>query len=346
MSKKKIGLFIGRMSLPHFGHKACIEQMTSECDESIILIGSSRRSLSLKNPFTYEERKSIVKQWVNPDVSIYPLEDSPYCNNAWIHSVQQHVYMKATGNYSRGPDDVEVRLYHGDKESPDSYTSFFPDYKKIAVPSCKDGSTIIHASDLRKALFEGSWQDLNDMMLPIATKRFLDAWLHSIAYAQLKGEYEFVKSYKASWASAPYEPTFVTVDACVVQSGHVALIQRKDSPGKGLWALPGGFLNPKEKIFDACIRELVEETGIKVPEKVLRASLANQGVFDDPDRSERGRTITHAFKFQLKDELELPHIKGMDDAAKARWFPMHKVFEMRDQMYEDHYFIIRFLMGF
>ena len=55
-------------------------------------------------------------------------------------------------------------------------------------------------------------------------------------------EQAYIKRYKDIWADAPYAPTFVTTDAVVIQSGHVLLVKRRTAPGKGLWALPGGFL--------------------------------------------------------------------------------------------------------
>ena len=97
-------------------------------------------------------------------------------------------------------------------------------------------------------------------------------------------------------------------------------------------------MNPRERIKDAVIRELREETGIKVPDPVLRGSIVAQDVFDDPNRSSRGRTITHAFLIKLKDEPVLPKIKGMDDADKAKWVALNQV--KRDMMFEDHYAII------
>ena len=115
-------------------------------------------------------------------------------------------------------------------------------------------------------------------------------------------------------------------------------------PGRGLWALPGGFLNPKETLFDACIRELREETRLKVPEPVLRGSCHSQHTFDDPYRSARGRTITQAFYFQLKNDPKgLPKVKGGDDAAKAFWLPLAEL--DAKMMFEDHYAIITKMVG-
>jgi len=130
----------------------------------------------------------------------------------------------------------------------------------------------------------------------------------------------------------------------VIQSGHVLMIKRRSEPGKGLWALPGGFVNANtdKSVEDAAIRELREETGIKVPAPVLRGSIVRSRVFDAVDRSARGRTITHAFHIQLPDG-ELPKVKGSDDAEKARWVPIAEV--RSDQCFEDHYEILQHFVG-
>ena len=134
-----------------------------------------------------------------------------------------------------------------------------------------------------------------------------------------------------------------TVDAVVIQSAHVLLIRRRAEPGRGQWALPGGFLNPEERMLDGAIRELREETKIKVPEAVLRGSIKASQPYDDPHRSERGRLITQAFLFQLPDQIELPKVKGSDDADKARWVPLADL--KADELFEDHYFIIKDMIG-
>jgi bifunctional NMN adenylyltransferase/nudix hydrolase len=150
-------------------------------------------------------------------------------------------------------------------------------------------------------------------------------------------EYHMVKKYKESWKAAPFPPTFMTVDAVVVQSGHILLVKRGDMPGKGLWALPGGFLNQEETMLDGAIRELKEETKIKVPVPVLKGSIKGSKTFDAPNRSARGRTITQAFHFDL-GVGELPKVKGSDDAEKAFWVPFNQV--KQEKMFEDHFHII------
>ena len=135
----------------------------------------------------------------------------------------------------------------------------------------------------------------------------------------------------------------MTVDGVVVQSGHILLIERRARPGAGLWALPGGFLDANETLLEACIRELREETRLKVPTPVLKGSLKGEAVFDNPYRSARGRTITQAFYFVLQPEAALPKVKGSDDAKSAFWLPLAQLDPSR--LYEDHYFIIQKMLG-
>jgi bifunctional NMN adenylyltransferase/nudix hydrolase len=162
-------------------------------------------------------------------------------------------------------------------------------------------------------------------------------WLKNPDIPTIKQEYKMVKKYKEAWKAAPFPPTFMTVDAIVVQSGHILLVKRGDMPGKGLWALPGGFLNQEETMLDGAIRELKEETKIKVPVPVLKGSIKESKTFDAPNRSSRGRTITQAFFIDL-GVGELPKVKGADDAEKAFWVPFNQV--KQEKMFEDHFHII------
>jgi bifunctional NMN adenylyltransferase/nudix hydrolase len=78
---------------------------------------------------------------------------------------------------------------------------------------------------------------------------------------------------------------------------------------------------------------------------VLKGSIKSKEVFDHPERSLRGRTITTAFLIQLTETGELPPVKGGDDAAKAFWVPIAEAMAKRDQFFEDHYHIITTMVG-
>jgi len=192
-------------------------------------------------------------------------------------------------------------------------------------------------------------------IVPAPVLRWLRRFRHGPIYRELADELSFVAAARRSWDAAPFPPIFVTVDAVVVQNGHVLLVQRGRRPGKGLWALPGGFVEQNERLLDATIRELVEETCLAVSESVLRTCLVTTAVFDTPQRSIRGRTITHASLFNLgrptsvpaplsaERQVELPAVMGGDDAAHARWWPLSDV--TGPMMFEDHLAIIRRLTG-
>jgi len=111
---------------------------------------------------------------------------------------------------------------------------------------------------------------------------------------------------------------------------RVLLIQRKNEPFKGMWALPGGFINIDEELEDAVARELAEETSLTdvVFEQI--------GTFGKCGRDPRGRTISIVFMGIIQRGLS--KIKAGDDAAKARWFYIEK---LPRQMAFDHNEIIR-----
>ena len=100
--------------------------------------------------------------------------------------------------------------------------------------------------------------------------------------------------------------------------------------------------NTDRTVEDAALRELKEETLIKVPLPVLRGSIVRSKVFDAIDRSPRGRIITHAFYILLPDG-DLPKVKGSDDAEKARWIPIAEI--KPEECFEDHFEIISHFIG-
>ena len=113
-----------------------------------------------------------------------------------------------------------------------------------------------------------------------------------------------------------YPRPAVTADSVVITNEaepKVLLIERGADPYKGCWAFPGGFLNMDETTEQCAVRELKEETGMKI------LGLQQIGAYSKVDRDPRGRTITVAYLAVVDSPCE---VIGLDDAAKAQWFPL------------------------
>jgi len=341
-------VFIGRFEPFHNGHAAVARHALARARKLIVLVGSADTPRTIRNPWSASERAVMIRAALGEDsarVLVHPLRDHLYNEAQWITSVQRTVAEAI--RIDGGAEDARVGLVGQDKDASSYYLAEFPQWPLLDVRR----SETLSATDLRRYLFEADGPSASGALrlleanVPTPVYEMLDAFRRSSpAYAQLVAEHRFIDAYRAGWAVAPYPPTFVTTDAVVVHSGHLLLVRRRAEPGKGLWALPGGFVQQGERLLDGCLRELREETRLRVPMPVLRGSLRGTHVFDHPERSLRGRTITHAFHFDFPTG-ELPLVRGADDADKARWMPLSDVLEMGAQLFEDHLHIIEFFVG-
>lgn len=332
-----MAVFIGRFQPFHLGHKEVVDEALAIAKKVLILIGSSYEPRSLRNPWHFDEREAMIRACYNEAdnkrIICEPLMDVRYNDTLWITQVQRAVYDL------QGQPEADITLIGQKKQGAGYYTSLFPQWANTPVTH----NSKMSGADIRRHLFDGDAAATLKDQLPPQLVASMDQFMATPDGQALKQEYEFIEMYKKGWASAPFEPTHVTVDAVVVQSGHVLLVKRGAHPGKGLLALPGGFIHPEETLQDAIIRKLREETQIKVPAPVLAGSIKNQMVFDAPYRSARGRTITHSFHIELRKEEELPKIKGGGDTSKCFWLPLGQLDPT--QMFEDHYFIIQRMLG-
>lgn len=117
-----------------------------------------------------------------------------------------------------------------------------------------------------------------------------------------------------------YPRPMVTVDALVFAGNRpdlkVLLIRRGNEPFKGQWALPGGFVDMDEPLFDAVVRELYEETGLQI------VDFRQLHTFGSPGRDPRGRNITTVYISQIDAPLQPT---AGDDAAMAQWFSLDEL---------------------
>ena len=342
-------VFIGRFQPFHSGHLKVVEEGLARADRLVILIGSAYQPRNPRNPWTHLERESHIRACLAGDennrLTCLPLMDVPYNDELWVRNVQDSVSGIVTAHHAVPHRPPKVALIGHHKDQSGFYLNLFPQWDSIAVENHQE----LSATPIREGLFTDDAEAflqaaIERHALPEAVANQLGRFVASdSAYGAMREEMAFIKRYKSSWEAAPYPPTHVTVDAVVVQSGHILLVERRAFPGRGLWALPGGFVDPSEKLVDACLRELREETRLKVPTPVLRGSIKRQDVFDEPHRSARGRTITHAYYLELEPSKQLPKVKGGDDARHAQWVPLASLDPQ--EMFEDHYYIIQSLIG-
>jgi len=110
----------------------------------------------------------------------------------------------------------------------------------------------------------------------------------------------------------------LTVDVVILKENSVVLIKRKKDPFKGMWAIPGGFVEWGETVEEAAIREAKEETGLDVEiEKLL-------GVYSEFGRDPRGHIISVCF---LCKEIG-GDLGAATDSEEARWFKLSELPEL------------------
>lgn len=350
-SQPDVAVFILRAQPFHFGHRAVIEQALAEAPNVVLLLGSAHQPRSPRNPFTHNERAAMIRasfgEAENARIHIVPLMDVLYNDPAWITNIRVAVGRETKRLYP-AKDQASVALVGHSKDESSYYLRLFPEWQSIDCENYRG----INATDLRRAIFDAGGDLTNDHSALVqylrtvttgAVINLLRDFLAQRDVAEVVEEDRFIQDYKKGWANSPYPPTFVTVAAVVVQSGHVLLVERKTRPGLGQMALPGGFLRSDESLEDGAIRELREDTRIKVPEAVLRGSIRETEVFDYPKRSDRGRTIAHAHLIQLRDDTTLPKVRGSEESSAATWTSFNQIDPQR--MFEDHYHIIRSLIG-
>lgn len=335
----KFGVYIGRLQPLHNAHLAAIRMALLKVDQLVIVLGSACQAKTIKNPWTTDEREHMVRacltEYENARTTIVSAKDYYYNDNFWLSALQSAI----SRVINIDDENVDVTLFGHDKDRSTFYLHLFPMWKFEDTGTLGD----IDATRVRDVFFtelqRENKQVLKEMVPGPVYNILINEIDNSDKYLELVKEYNHIVDYKKMWSVSPYPPTFVTTDAVLIQNGHVLVVKRNGYPGRGLLALPGGFLNQNERIIDGCLRELEEETGICIPKDELKKRIVDQRVFDHPDRSLRGRTISHAFCFNL-EAGKLPKVKGADDAEKAFWMPLRDVMRNEESFFEDHFAII------
>jgi len=328
-NSSNLAVLIGRFQPFHLGHQALLEQALATAPRVVVVIGSAFQARTPRNPFTWQERKDTILKSLPAEaqarVTCVPMRDF-YDAERWSQAVRQAV---------EAIDSGPITLVGHFKDDTSDYLAGFAGWRLQALPR----QHAIDGTAIREAYFVSGSKGVHDGTIPAATQAFLKQFEGTATYKSLCSEWRMLAQYREAWSAAPYPPVFVTVDAVVRCANKVLLIQRGQPPGVGLWALPGGFIEQRETAYRSALRELSEETRLAVSDDEMRRALVSSAVFDHPDRSQRGRTITHAFYFDLGDR-PLPAIEADDDARNATWTDIDQLSAMEDQFHDDHFHIL------
>lgn len=104
----------------------------------------------------------------------------------------------------------------------------------------------------------------------------------------------------------------VAVIAQIEDGARILLIKRAVNPARGLWALPGGYMDAGELPADAVAREVGEEVGLRAEAVELMEIFP---MIVDGEAGSRGMVMAYRVSVAAGAEPQ-----ALDDAAEARWF--------------------------
>ena len=320
----------GRFVLPNATNLALVRQALASAPRCLVFIRRAHMAPSPANPFDADARATMLHDGLTEDerlrTEFVPLrerwDDQRLLRDMGVATAGQHRVTWVVA----GPPPVDA------EDLPTGWS----------LQPAADGDGDAQAVAWLEQLYAGEdpargLAALHDGV-PEGTLAFLRQWLGTRPSPPCAtiGARSRTRSGNGRWRPIR---RLVTVDAVVHAGGHVLLIRRGRPPGRGLWALPGGFLEPREPVMLAALRELVEETGLPLSVRQLKHCLKGMQVFDHPERSQRGRIITHTWFFDLGD-MAPPPVQAGDDAAAAQWVRVAELPSLETQLHDDHFHML------
>lgn len=349
MPAHEVAAWVGYFHVPRHTDIALLRQALAQAPRCAVFVAGAHRPRSPRHPFDWQERAWLLRESLAPHerdrVSFHPLReglDAARTTSELLQALpggQRVLLATLPGTPALAPVpgwDLAPAARPGAAQAGHGADDDGADRTRPGADRLRD--LLLAAPDPGAALAQLA------PLVPDTVLRFLRERIGGPEWQRLREEYAQIAGEKAAWSVAPYPVVLVTVDAVLRAAGHVLLIRRARPPGKGLRALPGGFVDPRETVYEAAVRELAEETGFGLSQDALRAALRGVQVFDDPGRSQRGRVITHAHFFDFGGQ-GLPPVRGGDDAASAEWVPIGELPGLESQLLDDHFLILDHFLG-
>lgn len=340
---------IGRMQLPHKPHLHLVRTALDKAKKAVVILGSAFHSRNIKNPFTWSERESMIRLCLsdeqNARITFIPVRDygdDKLWNQAVIYKTNMAL-LEPTGHLCRN-----VKLVGFFKDASSYYLNNFP-WQVLDAGS----PMAIDATSLRNMLYESENLDVTleamKEYVPQAVLQYIKSWAQLPYLQYLKDEYNKIKNERKTYG-APFGLTGDFVLRVVVQGvPYVLLVKRGRMPGKGTYAVPGGFYEPElnETLFQCALREAMEETQHSIWIKQLLEGYKGCKFYDNPNRSVRKNimTMSHFFEVHLN---ELPATKGSKDPGESysEFVREDLIPDMEDQFFDDHFLQLHDFLGF
>lgn len=333
------GVYIGRFQPFHIGHEHIVREALEKVETLIIIVGSSYQSRTPVNPFSYDERLAMIRSAFSHEFSTGRLIIKPMIDHDsdedWVKEVRETVdaavliHGNKGGIHLHGTKDFKIALAGFGKDASSFYLDMFPDWGSIQIET-QHGT--INASDIREDYIRRLPHLPHDATHP-RVLAFLKSFALGDEFKRLVIERNALERDQKLYGKGP----FMCADALVTWRNKVLLVTRGGEIGHGLFAMPGGFVEPGERVFDACIRELGEET--KLDGKRWGDFLVTDKLADKPNRSLRGRVYSQVHYFAIPAEIEVERPVGADDAKHADWYDFRAL--LRERFFDDHYNLIR-----
>lgn len=345
---------LGRFQPFHNGHARLIETALKISDIVYVVIGSANCYPNVKNPFTFEQRKEVIRNWImnkyGPKIlhriRYEKVSDYRYNDEKWKTNVRAAIDEQSNDRvvmvgFDKDPDSYWLKEFGWNIKEVEPVTGIMSTKPFSATP--------LREYYLSEEATKAAQIASSCVLVPQETRIFLTEFADTPEWERLHEESIYYAKEEAKFADYPYKGSmhFCTADSVVVCNNHLLVIERKFAPGKGAWAIPGGHKNENETFKACAVRELMEEVKIKVPEKVLRGSIRDSHLFDHPQRCAKFNkpTVAQYIVLSPNNDGSLPEIRGADDAKAAYWIPMHEVIKNQDRFFDDHAEIVTYFTG-
>lgn len=327
-----VAVVVGRFQPFHLGHLALLERALREAPLVIVVLGSAWLARSPMHPFTWRERAAMIAAAAGARadrlrfVPVRDCADEERWRAAVLRGVRAHAGTA-----------LPVRQFSGAPALRLDRPSALPGWDAALVPR-RPG---VGSGALRRALLAATTRAAGLAVLrdhlPAPVLDYLHGWVELPWLRTLMADWQALRAEGERWAGAPRLPVRVSADAVVRVGDSVLLMRRMAPPGEGLWALPGDEPRCRERLAQAAMRALRQQTGIGVLPLSLEDALRSVAVFDDPRRAWSGRAISHAHRFELGGHA--PGLRG-GDPAPAAWVPLDSLRGDSGSLVEDHHAIL------